>query len=284
MNGLFWHLFICLVCGHIIGDFLLQTNWLVQKKKKHRGWLRVHCLVVGLVTYLICGAWTMWVIPVMVILQHFIIDGIKLRIKRDNFYIFLGDQAAHLVLLSALTWVILNLYPHPQARQTEPFISWVDLWGMAYLQLIVLLTGVIVITKVASIVIGYGVRPLLAQLKQQQEEAVRAGRIMPAMAEGFRNGGQLIGILERLLILLLVLVKLQAGIGFLIAAKSIMRFGEIKDREDRMQAEYIIIGTFMSFGCGIALAYGILGLMNGFNHGATSAATSIDTVLDILKQ
>ncbi len=35
----------------------------------------------------------------------------------------------------------------------------------------------------------------------------------------------------------------------------ILRFGEIKDRENRMEAEYIIIGTLMSFGYGIFIAY-----------------------------
>ncbi len=38
-----------------------------------------------------------------------------------------------------------------------------------------------------------------------------------------------------------------AGVGFLVAAKSIFRFGELKDSENRKQAEYVIIGTFTSF-------------------------------------
>jgi hypothetical protein len=33
----------------------------------------------------------------------------------------------------------------------------------------------------------------------------------------------------------------------LIAAKSIFRFGELKDSENRKEAEYILIGTFASF-------------------------------------
>ncbi len=65
----------------------------------------------------------------------------------------------------------------------------------------------------------------------------------------------MIGQLERALIFLFVFVNQSAGIGFLIAAKSVFRFGEIKDHKHRMEAEYIIIGTLMSFGYGILVAY-----------------------------
>jgi len=47
--------------------------------------------------------------------------------------------------------------------------------------------------------------------------------------------------------MLLLLMDQPNGIGFLIAAKSILRFGEIKDASQRKVAEYIIIGTFVSF-------------------------------------
>jgi hypothetical protein len=65
--------------------------------------------------------------------------------------------------------------------------------------------------------------------------------------EGLANGGKIIGWLERALILIFVLANQFAGIGFLVAAKSIFRFGEFKESENRKEAEYIIIGTFASF-------------------------------------
>ncbi|MFO7738926.1 MAG: hypothetical protein R6V46_10655, partial [Desulfatiglandaceae bacterium] len=37
------------------------------------------------------------------------------------------------------------------------------------------------------------------------------------------------------------------AIGFLIAAKSIFRFGEVSKPERRKEAEYILIGTMLSF-------------------------------------
>jgi len=44
-----------------------------------------------------------------------------------------------------------------------------------------------------------------------------------------------------------ILVGEPAGIGFLAAAKSVFRIGELKESTDRNLAEYILIGTLMSF-------------------------------------
>jgi hypothetical protein len=46
-----------------------------------------------------------------------------------------------------------------------------------------------------------------------------------------------------------------AAVGFLITAKSIFRFGDIREHRQMMLAEYIIIGTLMSFAYGIFLSY-----------------------------
>jgi hypothetical protein len=58
-----------------------------------------------------------------------------------------------------------------------------------------------------------------------------------------------------LLILTFILTKQVAGIGFLVAAKSIFRFNEIKESDDRKEAEYISIGTFLNFLYAIVISY-----------------------------
>jgi hypothetical protein len=70
---------------------------------------------------------------------------------------------------------------------------------------------------------------------------------------GLINGGMWIGRLERLLIFLFVLYNISEGIGFLIAAKSILRFSETK--EDQRMAEYVLIGTLLSFGLAILISF-----------------------------
>jgi len=46
------------------------------------------------------------------------------------------------------------------------------------------------------------------------------------------------------------------AIGFLLAAKSIFRFGDLKEAKDRKLTEYVLIGTLLSFG--LALLTGLL--------------------------
>jgi hypothetical protein len=79
-------------------------------------------------------------------------------------------------------------------------------------------------------------------------------RFAKTTSPGWHKGGQYIGWLERILVMLLVLMEQPNGIGFLIAAKSILRFGEIKDASQRKVAEYIIIGTFLSFGWALLIS------------------------------
>ena len=73
------------------------------------------------------------------------------------------------------------------------------------------------------------------------------------------NAGKLIGNEERLLSLLFVLLGQYEAVGFIIAAKSILRFAE----GDKAKSEYVLIGTLLSFsiaifvGVAIKLYYGL---------------------------
>lgn len=64
---------------------------------------------------------------------------------------------------------------------------------------------------------------------------------------GLKDGGLWIGYIERFLILTFVLMSYHEGIGFLLAAKSIFRFGELKNETEIKRTEYILIGTLLSF-------------------------------------
>ncbi len=66
--------------------------------------------------------------------------------------------------------------------------------------------------------------------------------------QGLPNGGRIIGWLERSIVMLLIWMQQAEGIGFLVAAKSILRFDDIHRGQQRTTTEYVIIGTFLSFG------------------------------------
>ena len=47
---------------------------------------------------------------------------------------------------------------------------------------------------------------------------------------------------------------LALAVGFLLAAKSIFRFGDLKEAHDIKLTEYVLIGTLLSFGIAIITA------------------------------
>jgi hypothetical protein len=90
-----------------------------------------------------------------------------------------------------------------------------------------------------------------------------------------------IGWLERFLAMLLILIGQPTGIGFLIAAKSILRFGEIKESRHRKVAEYIIIGTFLSFGWALLMS---VAMQKGIDHWTPKESPESKPLKIILQQ
>jgi hypothetical protein len=71
--------------------------------------------------------------------------------------------------------------------------------------------------------------------------------------DSLSKAGKYIGILERLFVFSFVVMQEWQAIGFLIAAKSVFRFGDLSRAKDRKLTEYILIGTLLSFGFAILL-------------------------------
>ncbi|MGL5562611.1 MAG: DUF3307 domain-containing protein, partial [Tannerellaceae bacterium] len=75
-------------------------------------------------------------------------------------------------------------------------------------------------------------------------------------SETLKNAGKWIGYLERFLIVVFISIGRFEAIGFLLAAKSIFRFGELNKAKDIKITEYVLIGTLASFT--IAIVVGLL--------------------------
>ena len=76
-----------------------------------------------------------------------------------------------------------------------------------------------------------------------------------AAAQGLPNAGKWIGYLERILVLTFIFTGNIEGIGFLLAAKSVFRFGELNRAKDIRTTEYVLIGTFTSFAIAILAGF-----------------------------
>lgn len=249
-------LWIPLVAGHFVGDFVLQTDEIVHRK----GEVRVaafHALVVALVTWLLTGftgAW-FWLVPA-IFLPHLLIDLGKVRADRrlrarhgqpgdfldrnGGLLLFLVDQLLHLAVLVGILAVV-DRATGLQATLDAPSL-WVNTFGAGYLPFLVLVTGWVLSTSAAGHTLALGLARFEAELTPRQKA-------------GLRGGGYWIGVTERSLIYLFILLGEPAGIGFLAAAKSVFRIGEIREAEDRKLAEYILIGTLMSFA--VAMLVGV---------------------------
>lgn len=75
-------------------------------------------------------------------------------------------------------------------------------------------------------------------------------------ADSLVSAGKYIGILERLFVFTFVVTGNWDAIGFLLAAKSVFRFGDLKESKDKKLTEYILVGTLLSFS--IAVAVGLI--------------------------
>lgn len=111
------------------------------------------------------------------------------------------------------------------------------------LQILALAAGLVFTWSAGSIAVGLFVRDL------------RPAAAAESAQSGTPEAGALIGRLERTLILFFVLANVPSAIGFLVAAKSLLRFGEVTQAGNREQAEYVIIGTLASFTFAIPVAY-----------------------------
>ncbi len=237
---------ICLLAAHILGDFFLQSARQAQGKARLPV-LAEHALVHAILSYVLLGVWALYWLPAAVFISHAAIDLVKSRAGPGSLRALLLDQGAHLAVLLPLAWLL-------SGSQASQDVFWVRVLGPAYLEALVLVSGFVVAVFAAGIAIMNAVQPYVRQLKAWRQIQDQAG-LEP---RGLEHAGRLIGQLEGSLIFLFLLVGQPGGLGLLLAAKSMLCIGQLKDTEERLQAEYIILGTLMSFALGIAVAYGTM--------------------------
>ncbi|OHC58687.1 MAG: hypothetical protein A3D16_16795 [Rhodobacterales bacterium RIFCSPHIGHO2_02_FULL_62_130] len=216
-----------LLFAHIVADFVLQTRWMVENKSRVAG-LAVHGALVGVTAGLTLGGLSLAVLWLAG--MHLLTDYAKTRAPK-GLAAFAADQAAHLVTLLALALWQPDLW---QAGLWAGRADWV-------LPVMAVTGGAILATRAGGFAIGMLMAPFVA-----------------ASPDGLTGGGRVIGLLERGLIFAMILLGQPEGVGLLIAAKSILRFGAVKD--DRAASEYVIIGTLASFGWAMIAAHATLAL------------------------
>jgi hypothetical protein len=225
--------FVKLLLAHLLGDFLLQpTSWVLDKEqKKHKSiYLYVHTLLHGVLAMLFVAEKEFIPFAIALAVLHGFIDFLKLKFQtvstKRNW--FLIDQLLHLVVLFGISW----LY-------TDARIE----WSFFDERFWVIVTAIVFLTKPTSFVIKNIISIWTPENKLDKTD------------DSLQNAGNYIGMLERLFVFGFVILGHLTAIGFILAAKSIFRFGDLKEAKDRKLTEYVLIGTLLSFGTAILIGY-----------------------------
>ena len=218
---------LVLVATHAIVDFLFQPNWLRRRKNKFL-FLALHSATHAILTYMVLQEWECWQPPLFVFLGHGLIDYFKQRYGKESFKAFAVDQGCHILSLIALSWLLVRF-------------SWLPAFSGIGYQPIIHIAGFISVVYGSGYFVGQFAKRILEDNRLE--------------IDGLKNGGKMIGQLERALIFLFVFINQPGAIGFLVAAKSILRFQETKKHK---HAEYVLIGTLLSFSLAIALSVGTM--------------------------
>jgi disulfide bond formation protein DsbB len=237
-------IFLRLLIAHVLADFFFQTNTIAQKKKdglrsRH---FYIHILTVGILTYIILAQWGNWWVPLAMMAMHGFIDWLKAKSKLENLWGFLADQFLHIATIFMI-WIILS-------NNTIPTFYQQLSQNVFNENTLLVITAYLILTFPASILTGH-------LTKKWQKEV-----LISEQDESLTDAGKWIGILERFLILTFIIMQQWMAIGFLLAAKSVFRFGDLKESRDRKKTEYILIGTLLSFT--LAITTGII--VNYFLH------------------
>lgn len=216
---------IKLLCAHLCSDFIFQTDSINNGKRKPGikgiGYLLFHSAIHAGVAYLLVADWSCWLVPLVIFASHFIIDLIKCKCYQDSLSTFLADQFLHIATIGILWFILYG---------DGTVLSYIENHCSANVWLTVV--AYILMLRPSSILLGLFLNKWTP---------------VSSNTQSLPNAGQWIGYIERIMILTFVLVGSFEGVGFLLAAKSVFRFGELNKAKEIRTTEYVLIGTFSSF-------------------------------------
>ena len=218
--------------AHALADFAFQPQQWCERKddkifsKEHL----FHIIIVFVLSWLCSMQTAFWWAALTIAATHFLLDMLKSILsvwRKLNRFLFFVDQILHLTVIVIVTFWYSSICPIEFPVEIAPYPAFVVL-------------SFLLCTKPSNIII----REILKSFEIPVSE--------PADTNELMNAGKLIGTLERVISLALILVDQFAAVGFIIAAKSLLRFRDTATA----RTEYLLIGTLLSFG--IAILLGII--------------------------
>lgn len=222
-------LLILQLLAHLVSDFYLQTEKSCQSKADNAfksGHLYIHALITFACAWLFSLNVGYWWAALLIAVLHLIIDGLK-SVCKNLKGAFFYDQILHLVVIVATVATFNNI-------GEISFPTWLPeikvlLWIMAF----------VFCLRPANFIIQNIFKEAKISIPDSGKE------------QSLPNAGRVIGNVERMLTLVFVMLGQYEAIGFLLAAKSLLRFRET----DTVKSEYVLVGTLLSFA--IAILVGV---------------------------
>jgi hypothetical protein len=214
--------------AHLLADFIFQPQeWCSLKEKKRISKVHFyHAVIVFVCSWALSLSVSFWWAALLIALSHLIVDLMKSYLFQLKFLknkLFFVDQTLHLAMIIGVVY----LYSKKQ---------WIDFPLFISINGIFIVFALIACTKPANIFI---------------RKFMEANNILPVQENTLLNAGRIIGSLERVISFILIAFNQFAAVGFIIAAKSILRFRDL----ETAKTEYVLIGSLLSFG--VAILFGV---------------------------
>ncbi|MCF6435450.1 DUF3307 domain-containing protein [Pseudoalteromonas sp. MMG022] len=253
-------LLLLLIGAHFVGDFYLQpTAWVKCRNTRHLKspglWKHflVHLVLYSLVFLLMEFSFWLSSLAVMLLaVSHVAMDCVKSHLS-NSLRPFLLDQGVHLFII-CLVWVYLSEF---SISQVELFLS-----DFITAKNIVIALAYLLVCKPASVLIALALKKhtdCLTAPNQQHERPNNPTGTAPINV-GLISAGAWIGYMERCLAISFIFMGQFAGIGFLVAAKTIFRFGDLTKNQDMKLTEYVMLGTLFSYAIALFVGWHALRL------------------------
>jgi hypothetical protein len=230
------YLIVWQIVAHILTDFFAQNNKDVDEKRVNglKGkFFKRHILIALGLSWLMSFQLTFFFYALVIAVIHGALDVLKRYVENRSRWVtiaFFADQILHIITIVVVVYAYQSI--EGLAHGLYDYLS---------LRHSIIITAYLICLKPANVFIKETFRAFKITIPNSEKEG-----------EDLPHAGKLIGIVERMLVLTFVLLNQYEAVGFLIAAKSILRFKE----DERIKSEYVLIGTMLSFG--IAIGLGII--------------------------
>jgi len=247
-------LLILQMIAHLLADFIFQPEkWCKEKEENiFSQKFFLHFAIVLFCSFALSFSLSFWWAALAISISHLLIDFLKSCLIKGNLlkkHLFFIDQLFHFIVITVVTvWFVKcndnfslkNSFTNTTLSALSFLFSEKSILFFCSTKGLLIIFSFIFCITPANVLIKKVIELYeISKTKNNEND------------ESLEKAGRIIGVLERCLTFVLILFGQYQAVGFIIAAKSILRFRDGEKAEAK--TEYLLIGSLMSFGIAILL-------------------------------